>query len=256
MIITIKTLTPVSHGAFTDGVDLGNIQTFRRVPIIHDGEIYDVPVVSGNAIRGKLRRLLARELVDIYDLRNVLEKKFDKFYIAIANGGNLDKDMDVSINTEKIRQIRQGLPLLSVLGAAMYKFMMPGMCNIGFAYPKCSELGNGEISLADMLTEVGQTRHIDKTLADAGEAKPMPYIVEALIPGVTLEATIHFAPQATELERACVSHGLRLMQTIGGKSGSGYGFVEVSGGYDDSAYITWLNDANNVSKIVAIAEEL
>lgn len=256
MTITIKTLTPVSHGAFSDGIDLGNIQLFRRIPMIYNGEIYEVPVISGNAIRGKLRRLLARELVDHFELREELGKKFDKFYIAIANGGNLDKDMDVSINTEKIRELRSDFPMLSVLGSALYKFMMPGMCNIGYAYPRCKELGNGDIALADIVTEIGQTRHIDKTVADPGEAKPMPYTVEAIVPGAELEFNIYFAPQSTPIEIACINHGLKLMQTIGGKNGAGFGFIEISGAESDERYAEWLAADDTKQKLIAIAEAL
>ena len=44
---------PLVHGGGTDG---SNTQLFRRQTRVHDGETVRVPVVSGNALRGVLRR--------------------------------------------------------------------------------------------------------------------------------------------------------------------------------------------------------
>ena len=99
MKIVMTAKSPIVHGEFSDGIDLGNLMNFRHIPMISNGELYRVPAISGNAIRGVLRRLLARELVDRYALKDAMGKSFDKFYIAIANGGNLDKSMDVDVDT-------------------------------------------------------------------------------------------------------------------------------------------------------------
>ena len=257
MVITLKALSPISHGEFSDGIDLGNAQVFRRLPMIHDGRVYDVPVISGNAIRGKIRRMLAREVVEVFDLKNQLGKSFDRFYIAMANGGNLDKDMDIIIDTEKIRQIRADIPMLSLLGSALYKYMMPGMVNIGFAVPRCREIGTGDgIGLNDLTADVGLTRHLDKTVADPGDAKPMPYTVEVLIPGVELDVNVEFAPQTTPIEIACLMHGFKLVTSVGGKSGAGFGLIDKEGVADEQLYKDWLNDTGSLDKIIKFAGAL
>lgn len=256
MEIKITAKSPIVHGEFLDGIDIGNFMGFRRMPVIKSGTIYSVPVISGNAIRGIIRRKLMAEIIDRFGLKERMGKLFDKFYIAVANGGNLDRNMDVSVDTEKIRSIRGEFPALSLLGAAMYKYMMPGMVNVGFALPRCIELGNGTESLENITTEIGLTRHIDKTIADAGEAKPMPYTVEAIIPGVVFDVTIHLAPQATEIEKSCLNHGLKLLDYIGGKQSSGFGEISVSGYEDDNLYIDWLNDERNAEVLEHIAEEM
>lgn len=256
MNITLKALSPLSHGDFSDGIDIGNAQAFRRIPMIRGANVYDIPVISGNALRGKIRRFLTRELVERFDLVEALGKQFDKFYIAVANGGNLEKDLEVSVNTEKIRKLRADIPLVSVLGSALYKYMLPGMCNIGFAVPRCKELGTGEITLNEIVCDVGLTRHIDKTVAEAGDAKPMPYTIEAIVPGVELDVTIEFAPQATQVERACVHHGLSLVRSIGGKNASGFGAVEVTGIENDSLYVDWLNAPETAERVLSFARAL
>ena len=256
MRIEMIAQSPLVHGEFSDGIDLGNMMNFRHLPMIKDGKIYSVPVVSGNAIRGIMRRILARELVDTFDLKNRMGKNFDRFYIAVANGGNLDKNMDVGVDTNGIRGLRQAFPLLSVLGAALYKYMLPGMVNVGFAIPRCYELSTGTMRLSEMTQDIGLTRHIDKTIADAGEAKPMPYTVEAVIPGVKFDIDVTPALQITELELSCLNHGLSQIQYIGGKHSSGFGKVAINGYGNDELYCEWLKNPDNGDYLVNFAEEL
>lgn len=257
MNITIEAISPICHGEFSDGVDKGNITEFRRIPIIKEDKIYDVPVISGNSIRGVLRRELARELVDKYDLINVLGKDFDKFYIAIANGGNINKNLDASVNTEQIRQLRESLPILSVLGSAMYRYMVNGMVNIGFAIPQCAELHTGVTRILDLTSDIGLTRHIDNNIVNPEDCKPMPYTVEVINSGVVFDMNMSFAPQATEVEKSCIYHGLSLIRNIGGKVAVGFGRVKVSGIGDGSGYLSWLdNQEKNVEIIKNIAKDL
>ena len=255
MKIVMTAKSPIVHGEFSDGIDLGNLMNFRHIPMISNGELYRVPAISGNAIRGVLRRLLARELVDRYALKDAMGKSFDKFYIAIANGGNLDKSMDVDVDTNKLRQMRAGFPMLSVLGASLYKFIIPGMCNIGFAIPHCAELGTGNVRINDLTADVGLTRHIDCTVADPGEAKPMPYTVETVVAGAEFDVTITFAPQATDIERSCINHGLNLLHYVGGKHSVGFGEVDICGIEDDSLYTAWLED-DHTETLIKFAGEL
>ena len=84
MRIEMIAQSPLVHGEFSDGIDLGNMMNFRHLPMIKDGKIYSVPVVSGNAIRGIMRRILARELVDTFDLKNRMGKNFDRFYMPMV----------------------------------------------------------------------------------------------------------------------------------------------------------------------------
>jgi hypothetical protein len=257
MELTLTAQEPIVHGEFSDGVDIGNMMNFRQMPMLVDSGTISVPVISGNAIRGILRRFLAREVVDTFKLRESLDRKaFDKLYIAIANGGNLDKSMDVDVDTERIRAVRQSFPMLSLFGAALYKYMLPGMCSVGFAIPHCKELGTGDISANDLVHDIGLTRHLDKTVANPGEAKPMPYTVETMISGSVFDVKISLEPQATGVEEACLNHGLKLLTHIGGKSAAGFGAVSVDGYGDDAEYVEWLQNPDNAETLIKFAEEL
>lgn len=250
----ITTIAPITHTAFSEA-DTGNITTFRRLPMLHEGMIYNVPVISGNAVRGLVRRALAAELVERYDLRTKLDKLFDKWYVACANGGMLGKELDVAVRTEKLRQLRQMFPMISVLGSSLYRYMLPGVCNVGFWIPRCIELGNGEVSIDEVVCDVSMTHLFDRTVATVDGVKPMPYIVEAMIPGVVLDGSVSFAPQATDVEIACVYHGLRLISAVGGKQAAGYGAVQIDGLGDDAAYLDWLAQDQSEA-MLSFAEDL
>lgn len=242
MKIKITALSPISHGAFKDSVDTGNISEFRRIPVMRNGAIVEIPTISGNAIRGSIRRVLSREYFKENKLlENLDEKEHDKLYAIMANGGALGKDLEVTVDPNKIREIREHIPIVSVLGSACFKYMLSGMCSIGFALLECKENGIGEISSEEMLTEIGETHHIEKTefKSDELSMKPMPYLTEAIIPGAKFDGTITFSPQATEIEKSCIFHGIKLLNHIGGKSARGYGqiYIEADEELDDSKYI-------------------
>ncbi len=256
MKITIEAKSPISHGEFKEGTDIGNSVEFRRIPIIKDGKIYDVPVLSGNSTRGVVRRLLAREMVDKFNLKDELGAKFDKFYIAVANGGNLDKSMDTSINPQYIAKIRKTVPMLSLFGAALYKFMLTGIVNIGFAVPRCYEFGTAKVKLDDILHDVGMVRQFDKNIANFEDLKPMPYTLETVNTGTVFDLEVSFAPQTTEIEKSCLNHGFKLLTHVGGRKATGFGCIEVDGYGDDECYLEWLGNSENIEEIKLFAEEL
>lgn len=234
---SFKAISPITHGEYSDGVDTGNIMLFRRMPILSDvsGKIYSIPCISGNAMRGIMRRLLARELFA------KLSFKHDKLYIALANGGALEKTLDQYIVPEKIAKTREMIPMLSVFGTCLYTYMLSGKMNMSFSILRCSELGTGEYLSSELISDIGMTRHIDKTEAVPGNAKPMPYMVECVIAGTVFDSGLAFNDNTTSLERACVFHGLNLISTVGGKSGSGFGTIEMSRRFDDEEYISYID---------------
>lgn len=242
MKIKLKALSPIAHGSFSEGVDTGNISEFRKIPINNKGNIFEIPVISGNALRGVIRRLLTREFFSINELDKKLEPKLhDKLYAVMANGGALGKDLSASLNPLYIKEIRTQLPILSLLGSACYKYMISGMANVGFLVLDCQELGTGEFDSQTLLTEIGETRHVDKSVINVEDLdiKPMPYLTEAVIQGATFSGEIVFAPQTTEIEKAAMFHGIKLMNHIGGKTARGYGRVEITSDVEmnDSIYV-------------------
>lgn len=236
---SIKLKSPLVHGDFDDGLDTGNFRGFRRLSCIGiDNEIYRIPVISGNAIRGLMRRLLTLEYLKATGIQN------DKLYIAMANGGAIGKTLDAYIRPELIQSVKNLFPIISALGSALYSFMLPGVVNISFAILQCTELATGDKPCADMLTDISQTRHIERTRAnyilEDLEVKPMPYTVEALIPGAKLDCKVSFLDMASDMDISVVCHGLNLLSGLGGKNAVGFGEIELSQSFDDSLYCEWL----------------
>ena len=276
MIVNFTLKSPISHGAFGDE-NLGNYSAFRRLPIIADGEVKNIPVLSGNSIRGTMRRVIMRELYDTsgfrFDDRLTAEfgmtkskRAWDRLYATLFGGGTID-NVEVNINAGELRELRAALPPLSLFGSALYSTLLAGMMNIGFAFPLCAETISAGLwrgaddslrNSAELLTDIGLTRHIDRENADPEETgvKPMPYQVEALIPGTKMQAEITFAPMATDIERHCAAHAIKLIRTLGGKASVGFGEISIDGFAEpDDLYVEWLKDSH-YEQLIGLAKQV
>lgn len=268
MIARFHLTAPLSHSSF--GADAGNALPLRRMPIVSLPGHPDVPVVSGNAVRGQLRRLLARELFAATEISpESAGAAWDKLYAAVANGGTIEA-AEKRLDPERIRYFRERLPMLSVLGAALYKWLLSGHVRVGIAWPVCRETvaarlvtaPDGEAPVAGEL----ETEYSASRLPDAEHqspevtgVNPMPVVIEVLSTGTVLESRIGFASHASDVERSAISHGLTLVTHLGGKSASGLGActVEVVGDVDPGPYRAWGADSEALAAArVALLDEL
>jgi len=180
--------------------------------------------------------------------------QWDRLYAALANGGHLEGAGETKISPNRIREIRHAIPPLSLFGAALYSWMLPGHMSIGFGWPHCVEtreaglISSDEILLhaEDLIEEVSHVRHIDRDTQDpeVSGVTPMPSTMECLMTCTILEVSITLARHCTPIERAVLGHGLRRLETLGAKSGAGLGRVEIlqdqSGEISDGEYLAWL----------------
>lgn len=256
MIIDISILTdgPISHNEI--GADLGNVTLFRRSPRVQNGNILRVPVISAGALRGIVRRLLWRETFDRCGLSRETVPGWDRLYAALANGGTIEA-AETRISPDVIRQRRESLPVLSLLGAALYTSHMGGRLRMGHAWLDCSELGTGQLSMHDLVTETSTVRHHDaeEQDPDVSGVGPMPTTVETVILGARFETTAHVS---TELEASALAHGLDLVTHLGGKVGQGNGAVRIKHSGDGSRYVAWLeaNHAAVRASLLRLCDEL
>ena len=234
----IEALGPIAHGAFSDGVDTGNAMLFRRMTVISpSGAPVQVPAISGNALRGVMRRILTREIFYRLGLRG----KADDLYIAMANGGALGKTLDSYIYPDKIAAVRELVPMLSTFGGALYTYMLPGRAGVSFAVLECQEAGTGPLRVSDLTEDIGLTRHLDRTeVLTPEDIKPMPYTIETVIKGAVFDFSVWTDDYATDLEKACLFHALKRLDHVGGKSSGGFGEIHIADIPDDSAYLDWL----------------
>jgi CRISPR/Cas system CSM-associated protein Csm3 (group 7 of RAMP superfamily) len=231
----------------------GNKQLLRKEKIrVLDGNTFeDVPFVSGNSIRGHLRRLLAEDLVQRLDYTITDER----LYHLLRAGGVLEKDGKAEIDVGLRRTIRNTFPLIDLLGGSTGNQMFEGTVNIHHLALICEENNyrnetQSDISWREFVSEMHQTRMHDEpddtgmdvdfgfdsdaednTESDDVDSHQMIYHFDVLIPGAQFEHSVKFESRTTDLARSCLLHGLRLWQeegTIGAMSAAGLGRVDIS----------------------------
>jgi hypothetical protein len=261
LTVLVRCLAPLSHGAF--GESAGNATLVRRMPIVSLPGMPRVPCVSGNALRGVLRRAIMRDLLARcgLDRASLPAPAWDRLYAALANGGHLETS-ETGVDPDAIRELRASLPPLSALGAALYSWMLPGHLSVGILWPACAETVAAGLVLdgpdpvlpaEDLVHELSHVRHVDREhqSPELSGVTPMPTTMEALATGTRLESRVTFARHATALERGAVAHGLSLVRALGGRSGSGLGSVDVDWMPDHEdqlrAYLAWLAEPEPIA---------
>jgi CRISPR type IV-associated protein Csf2 len=137
----VTALTSISHIGDTFGVNA----KLRREKIIQpDGTVEDVPVISGNSVRGILRDRGMLHM--LYVLGYGIDKETGEvsglslpaFYFLFS-GGSLTKIAGHGIDVDEARRWRRAIPLVAIFGGAMGNQIMPGKCKIGKLIPICQE---------------------------------------------------------------------------------------------------------------------
>lgn len=236
--LKIKLLSPLMH--FGDEQS-GTMQTLRRMKYLVDGDYIDIPVFSGNALRGILRTLVMNDLLEKLGL--TINSISQNLFYTIFNGGSLKSGGIEDMEFKAL--IRENCPPLILLGSAYGNMMTEGKMKCGILRPICSELNEynntqSDMSLyAGMMSEVFHTRsdrlktniiEVSDSLETAKQTVQMKYESEVLSAGTTLETEI-LVENATELEMSCAAYMINLLKKsghIGGKSAAGYGKISVS----------------------------
>jgi CRISPR type IV-associated protein Csf2 len=128
-----RALSAISHLGESAG---GTVSVFRREKVCSQGQVIEVPVISGNAFRGQLRdtgmRYMLRELGD-----PVLSPAAFHF---LTSGGALSKDAGRGLDIGAARRLRELIPLVGVFGGACGRQILEGKLQVGKWYPICQEL--------------------------------------------------------------------------------------------------------------------
>lgn len=273
MLIQFRLASPLSHGAFDAG-DIGNASPIRRMPIVSLPGQPEIPVLSGNAIRGRVRRLLMRDLFDRAGLSSatVPSPQWQRLYAAVANGGHLEGS-EATTDPAKTKALRAALPPLSLLGSALFTWMLAGRVSVGIGWPVCREtvqagLVRGEANepfAEELVHETSHVRHIDREEHDplVSGVTPMPTTLEVIGTGARLVSDVHFDEAATAIERAAFAYGLAMLSDLGGKGAAGLGRVKVEvleGAVDPAPYVAWLEtgiaDGSIATALRALAESI
>lgn len=233
--IKIRLLSPLMH--YGDEMS-GTMQTARKMPFRVGNEYIDIPVFSGNALRGIIRRLLMQDLLEKigYSVSSVSQN----VYYTLFSGGALKSGGGIDLEFKKM--LKENCPALVLLGSAFGNQMTEGKMKVDISKPVCSEMNDYNVNKSDisifdgMLSDVFHTRldSLKSNVEVCGDCEEkqvvqMKYEAETLSAGTVLETGIYLEC-ASELEVSCAEYALNLLKNhgyIGGKSASGYGKISL-----------------------------
>lgn len=265
-----------------------------KSPIVHSGDektgmevllkrikfktprgIIEIPCISGNSVRGRMRRLLAKHLLDSVGY----QPKSPMLFHSLFSGGVLEEveaDEVGKIDLNIRKEIRSLIPFLSLMGTAYGNQVLQGKLNVGIALPICRELTEaGYIpnkfvtqkppSIFELLDFDFATRRDEREAPQKEESKvtvQMLYRFEVFIPGTSFYHNFKLL-DATELEKGAFFQGLRLWladPNLGGRRASGYGDLELKYSLPEDfnaladAYVKFLQESR--SKIVSLLSRM
>ena len=255
----IEAQEPISH----IGETLSTVAQFKREKTLFRGKIIEVPVVSGNALRGIMRRRGSYHLMEMLGIRK--EMLGEDVQHALFSGGMLKKGAGGgTIDMNFIKELRTMLPLMSVFGTTIGQQMIGGKLDVGQLIPISCQTAQrtgieSDISIHSLLDEVSHTRRDDmedriKGVDTDDQKQQMRYQTEVLAAGTQFS---HYftLKDCNELERgAFMSTLCQFMQypKIGGMGGRGFGMIKMDYKIDEASvekYETWVSE--NVEQINA-----
>lgn len=242
---------PISHIGETQST----ISNFKREKTLFRGKIVEIPVISGNSLRGIMRRRGSAHLLEMIGVKKA--DLGEDVQHALFGGGMLKKGAGGgTINTKFIQELRAMLPLMSVWGTTIGQQMIGGKLDVGQLVPIACQTATrtgieSNISVHSLMDEVAQTRRDDmedKTKGlDEKQKQQMRYQIEVISAGT--EFYHYFTlKDTTPLERgAFMSTLFQFMEypKIGGMAGRGFGLIKLDYEIDKTAisgYESWVAD--------------
>jgi hypothetical protein len=222
----VQCLTPLAHGSDTKA---GNATLFRRMNVISTtNSVLSLPFYAGNAIRGILRDTLADHLLLSLGLTPSRSAPpiSQWFFHVLYAGGALAENAESTkalaarfgkaagaIRTDGLREFRNLLPSVSLLGTALGNRVIGGRLQVGDLRPRCREWGNGVVDAASLFEWTYLTRRED--LESHDEHSGMIAVTETLRAGTQMEGGIDFDSHCQPMELAALARGLLLIKDRG-----------------------------------------
>lgn len=278
---TCTALSSISHNG---GERNGTIVQLRREKFVQPkGKVVEIPVISGNSIRGKLRDLAA---IDILTKKDGVKVQVDAdSFNLLFSGGSLESTGEKQLDIGKVRQMRKDIPMVSVLGCSIGNVILPGKVDIGKMIPICKETlhlipekfhGTEEIKTiweycqVEMNTRRDDTKDENKrefikeeSLTDELKGGQMMYHTETLVAGTRFYWKICLR-DTNEVETGAF---LSILQSwsnqssqVGGNGRVGHGklkidltetsVVDSEMKFENSDFVTYINKASEAKKDV------
>ena len=195
-------LASLSHG----GEHAGTIGFLRREKIVGpDGAVVEIPIVSGNALRGILRRHAADAFWEALGRPPLALPVFH----LLRSGGSLAKAGAAHVlSAPQLRQVRETVPVVSLFGGSGAGKIIEGKLSVGKLSPICAELAHllpVELHTAEMpsvwaLTQIEEFTRTD----DAKKDLLAPMLTgAAVVPAIGMGDTLTLLPtEPVEVEVA------------------------------------------------------
>lgn len=130
---TLTATSSIAHG----GETRGTITLLRRERVLTpDGQILHVPLVSGNALRGRLRRVSEELMRDVLHYEGQLPLAAAH---ALRGGGALAKVTGEPLSGARLAHVRALVPHLAIFGAAAGGRIIDGALQVGRLTPHLAE---------------------------------------------------------------------------------------------------------------------
>jgi hypothetical protein len=261
------TLTALSSIIHSGGQSLGITTKLRREKFVQpDGSVEEVPVLSGNGIRGRLRDLgmahCCRALgYGVDDTTGQVQGlTLPAFYFLFSGGSLASGEGGKGLDLAYARTLRELIPLVGVFGGAVGNQILPGKLIVSKAYPICAETAHllpeayrspAPLSVYGFLQEEmytrkddeknerirgllsGETQHLltglsPQALTEAGPQQ-MLYYVESFAAGTRFYWRVLLS-DATDIEfeafLTCLAEFAKAPY-LGGRSAAGLGHVRI-----------------------------
>lgn len=125
----VTALSSIAHG----GEALGAVTYLRRERFLSEEGIIDIPIISGNAWRGLLRRTAA----DLWWEAVGRPKLTTAVMHAIWSGGALAKASGSPITGGRVQEVRHVCPVIALFGASGGGRILDGALQVGKMVPVC-----------------------------------------------------------------------------------------------------------------------
>lgn len=174
-------LTAVSSIAHA-GETRGTITLLRRELVtLPDGRQVHVPIISGNTLRGRLRRIGEELLRDTLAYEGQLHPAAAH---ALRGGGSLAKSSHEPLSGNRLQALRTLVPQIGIFGAAGGGAIIDGALDVGKVVPHVAETNHitGAHSTASAFTSTqieAYTRQDDSSAHDFGDvlaATPLTHL--------------------------------------------------------------------------------
>jgi hypothetical protein len=241
----------------------------QRQSIEDTDEFTELPFISGNSIRGILRRLIMNDLCELIDFKFT---QIDVFH-SFMDGGKLQQmgssqgSIDLDLRT-KLKEI----PPVHLFGFSVGNQQIPSILKVGHALICCSEnkfripekyrrlCNNEHYNFLDHLffTRKDEIDNSGIEKEEGGDPVQMKVDIEVYIPGTKFYHYFEIV-NPSDIEVSCFGRLIEVWNqgpTIGGKSSSGYGSIALK--YEDipdsKKYIDFILE--NKTKIKTLLETI